>query len=102
MPKRNQPKMQTIPPGEHSSITFNPADYTVTTSPTALIFTAAKDGTPVTIGHPPPPRPPGNEVFALKKGDQLTLSVNDNQVTILSYQEFTLPNRPLRRKPKRR
>jgi hypothetical protein len=103
MKRRTEPILQTFAAGDHSSITFSPADYTVTTSPTALTFTA-NCGTVITIGHPPPPRPPNNASFALKTGEQLTLSANDGQVTILSYQLFTIPDRPLRirKKPARR
>lgn len=103
MKRRTEPVLKTIAAGEHSSITLNPADYTVTTSAAGITFTA-NCKTVVGIGHPPPPRPPGNAAFALNKGDELTLSANQNQITILSYQSFTLPDTPLRirRKPARR
>ena len=98
MPRRPQPILQTIAPGQHSSITLTPGDYDVCVEPTGITFTA-NSNTTITIGHPPPPG--RNTDYVLSRGEEFTLHLADNgQLTILAYQEFTLPNKPVR--PRRR
>jgi len=98
MPRRPQPILETIAPGQHSSITLTPSDYKISVKPTGIIFTA-NSATTITIGHPPPPGK--NTDYALSPGEEFTLHLADNgQLTILAYQEFTLPDKPVR--PRRR
>jgi hypothetical protein len=91
MPKKIQLGQKPVEPGGHSSITFTPGDYSVSISASGIIFTA-KGNTILTIGHPPPPGI--NQPITMVEKDQFTLPVNDSkQISLLAYQEFTVPDK---------
>jgi hypothetical protein len=92
MPKKIQLGQKRVAPGGHSSITFTPGAYSVSISASGITFTAKGDTT-LLIGHPPPPG--DNEPITMVKEDQFTLPVNDGkQISLLAYQEFTVPDKP--------